>query len=160
METSWNTKFSGAPAAEKARVRAGSEFYSAPHSRHTRAHLRMGPTKGPTLVYEYTMYVYQYEMRKQSERKRSVVAGGGCGRHPFPHDFSASPHMRHEEGDPNKRVGPPARSEAHSGPSQLPLRSPEAGQACRCRQGCSTVIVVGLAGQVVGRRSAWLSCAC
>jgi hypothetical protein len=29
MENSWNTKFSGAPAAEKARVRAGSEFHSA-----------------------------------------------------------------------------------------------------------------------------------
>jgi hypothetical protein len=28
METSWNTKFSGAPAAEKVRVRAGSEFHT------------------------------------------------------------------------------------------------------------------------------------
>jgi hypothetical protein len=81
------------------------------HSRHT--HLRIWSK--PAILARTSTRVYEYE--SDSERNRSVVAGGGCGQHLSPRDFSAPPH---EEGDPNKRAGSLARSEVHSGLFKLP----------------------------------------
>jgi hypothetical protein len=111
---------------EKERRRAGHKHKHAnqksKHSlaRHTHAHLRMGHKRPNTRVrgYEYTN---TNTRAKASGRKRSVVAEGGADGTPPPVVFFAPPHKR-EEGNPNKRVGL-ARSEARSGPPQLPHRS-------------------------------------